>query len=133
MQLDEDTYLAKFGIRELDPEHFDHHGHLYMAWLHLTRYSLEEANLRVCDGIRDLAAKFNDPDKFSHTLTEALMRIMAKRMRDEAQQDFEDFLENNPDLVDDAQGVLLRYYSEECLNSPEARSAWVDPDLAPIE
>lgn len=40
-----------------------------MAWLHLTHFELEEANRRVCDGIRDLATKFNAPEKFSHTLT----------------------------------------------------------------
>lgn len=132
MDLDAETFLARFETRDLGPEFFDHLGHLYMAWVHLRRYGLEEANRRVCDGIRDLAAKFDAPEKYSHTLTEALMRIISLRMDRAGKQDFETFLETNPDLVEDAQGVLARYYSAPHLNSAEARSSWVEPDLSPI-
>ncbi len=131
MTLD-DACLAQFQRRELGPEQFDHRGHLRIAWLHLSRYPLEEANTRVCDGIRDLAARLGAPDKFNYTLTSALMRIMAQRLRDDRQQDFPAFLDANRDLVADARGVVARHYSDACLNSPRARTAWVEPDIAPI-
>lgn len=132
MQSDETTYLKQFECLELGPEHFDHVGHLYMAWLHLKHYDLEEANTRVCNGIRRLADKFGVPEKFNHTLSEALMRIMAGRMHDRG-QDFDTFLRNNPDLVDDCRGVLARHYSDACLTSEAARAGWVEPDREPIE
>lgn len=133
MHLDDDTYLALFERRELGPEHFDHRGHLYMAWLHLTRYGLEEANRRVCDGIRDLAVGFGVPEKYHRTLSEALMRIMAGRL-DEAPagEGFEAFLDRNPDLVRDARAVLERHYSPARLDSDIARAGWVEPDRLPI-
>lgn len=132
MQFDDATFLSRFQTRDLGPEHFDHRGHLRMAWLHLSHYDLEEANRRVCDGIRELAAKFGVPEKFNHTLSEALMRIMARRMVGEAGCDFESFLQANPDLVDDALGVLAHHYSDRRLHSPAAHAAWVEPDRKPI-
>lgn len=132
MQLTDDVYLEQFAARELGPEHFDHRGHLWMAWLHLTHYDLEEANRRVCDGIRELATKFGVPEKFNHTLSEALMRIMAGRMQGDGEMDFDSFLQSNPDLVDDCIGVLARHYSDELLNSDAARSGWVEPDRLPL-
>jgi len=132
MQLNDDAYLEQFAARELGPEHFDHRGHLHMAWLHLTRYDVDEASRRVCDGIRELAAKFGAPEKFNHTLSEALVRIMAKRMAGDGGNDFEAFLQANPELVDDCLGVLARHYSVEFLHSAAARTGWLAPDRLPL-
>ncbi|HEX8980055.1 MAG TPA: hypothetical protein VF811_10145 [Parasulfuritortus sp.] len=131
-QLDDDTFMIRFERLDLGPEYFDHRGHLRMGWLHLRRYGLDEGNARVCDGIRSLAMKFGAPGKFNHTLTEALMRIMAVRMDDAADPDFDAFLVRNPDLVDDSRGVLARHYSDALLNSAEAHAGWVGPDRAAI-
>lgn len=131
MSLDESTYLKRFAQLELGPEHFDHIGHLYMAWLHLKHYDLEEASERVCSGIRGLADKFGVPEKFNHTLSEALMRIMAARLEKEMTLDA--FLHANPDLANDCKGLLARYYSDECLLSEKARVGWVKPDRKPIQ
>lgn len=131
-QLDDDTFMIRFERLDLGPEYFDHRGHLRMGWLHLRRYGLDEGNARVCDGIRSLAMKFGAPGKFNHTLTEALMRIMAVRMDVAADPDFEAFLVRNPDLVDDARGVLARHYSDALLNSAEAHAGRVGPDRAAI-
>lgn len=131
-QLDDDTFMARFERLDLGPEYFDHRGHLRMGWLHLRRYGLAEGNARVCDGIRQLATKYGVSSKFNHTLSEALMRIMAARMNDAADPDFDAFLARNPDLVEDARGVLARHYSDELLNSTEAHAGWVEPDRAAI-
>lgn len=130
MQLDDDTYLAQFASRELGPEHFDHRGHLRMAWLHLAHYDLEEASQRVCEGIKELANQFGAPDKYHRTLSEALVRIMAGRMQKD--QEFNAFLAANPDLVSDCLGVLAQHYSNERLHSAEARTSWLEPDLLPL-
>jgi hypothetical protein len=131
-QLDDDTFMTRFERLDLGPEYFDHRGHLRMGWLHLRRYGLAEGNARVCDGIHRLAVKFGAQGKFNHTLTEALMRVMAARMDDAADPDFDAFLARNPDLVDDARGVLARYFSDALLSSAEAHAGWVEPDRAAI-
>lgn len=128
MQLDDDVFLERFARRDLGPEHFDHRGHLRLAWLHLARFSQEEACLRVCEGIRALAAEFGAPEKFNYTLTEALMRIMASRMEAGDVEDFDAFLRANPDLLDDCIGLLAQYYSDELLHSAAAKQTWQTPD-----
>lgn len=133
MSIDENDYLDRFQHRALGPEHFDHRGHLRMAWVHLRYYGLKEASARVCEGVKELAAAFGAPEKYSHTLTEAFMRIIFPRMRGEAAFDFDQFLADNPDLVSNAEGVVLRHYSRERLNSPEARKGWIEPDLSPFD
>ncbi len=133
MKLADDTYLERFAARDLAPEDFDHRGHLRMAWQHLIRYDVDEASRRVCHGIRELAAKFGEPQKFNHTLSEALMRIMAERMSRGRAMEFETFLSANTDLVDDCVGVLARHYSEGLLNSDSARAGWVEPDRLPLK
>lgn len=133
MPLDDASYLVRFDERNLGPEHFDHVGHLRMAWIHLAHYGEKEATRRVCEGIRDLAAGFGAPEKFHYTLTAALMHIMARRMRETRYDSFDDFLSHNCDLVDDARAVVARHYSESRLARTEARHGWIEPDREPIE
>lgn len=133
MAIDYTDYLNRFERRELGPEHFDHEGHLLMAWTHLQRYEPQEASQRVCDGVRELAKIFGAPDKYSHTLTIAFMRIIAERLPGDEEQDFAGFLAANQDLVEDAESVILNHYSRHRLTSPEARLGWLEPDLEPFE
>ncbi|GGB86649.1 hypothetical protein GCM10011352_10680 [Marinobacterium zhoushanense] len=131
--LDDKTYLELFASRALGPEHFDHRGHLRLAWLHLVHFTEEEARQRVCSGIRELATRFGAPEKFNHTLTEALMRIIELRMRGQVIRSFDAFLRENPDLLNDAKSLLDRHYSAELLNSDRARTNWVEPDRDAIQ
>lgn len=133
MTLDDKTFFAQFHDQSLNPEHFDHRGHLRIAWLHLKRYPPQEACARVCDGIHDLATALGAAEKFHYSLSEALVLIMAGRMQGSAPTDFEAFLAANPDLLADARGLLATHYSDERLESVEARRHWVEPDLAPFE
>ena len=133
MATDYSDYLRRFERRELGPEHFDHPGHLLMAWVHLHHYDPDEATRRVCDGVRELASGFGAPEKYSHTLTIAFMRIINKRMQGQSSDRFEEFLAANPDLVLDAQSLLFRHYSRDRLNSEQARREWLEPDLEPFD
>ncbi len=126
-------YLKRFQERSLGAEHFDHRGHLRMAWVHLRHFPPREATQRVCQGVKALAAAFGEPEKYNHTLTEAFMRLMAPRMHGEVANDFERFLAANRELVDDAEGLILRHYSRERLDSVQAKAGWIEPDLEPID
>ncbi|SHG25528.1 N-formylglutamate deformylase [Microbulbifer donghaiensis] len=133
MEIDDAIFLAQFRDQTLAAGHFDHRGHLRIAWLYLGRYPLREACDRVCAGIRSLAIALGARDKFHHTVSEALVRIMAGRMKSGDGSDFASFLAANADLLSDARGLLAHHYSDECLNSAEARSRWVEPDLVPLD
>ncbi len=127
--LDDETFLAYFENCTLDPECFDHLGHIRLAWLYLNHYDLDTAIQRTCTGIKAYAESLGATRKFHYTLTDAMVRIMAMRIEASDSGSLQQFLDKNPDLVEDAPGVISRYFSEEQLEQEAARCGRVEPDL----
>ncbi|OZG73066.1 hypothetical protein BTA51_11245 [Hahella sp. CCB-MM4] len=127
--LDDETFLAQFEGQTLDPACFDHLGHMRLAWLYLNRYDLETAVESTCRGIKLYAESLGATQKFHYTLTDAMVRIMAMRFGKSGFDSLEQFLDMNPDLVNDALGVIHQYFSEEWLAQDSARCSRVEPDL----
>ena len=133
MPLSDAEFLAQFEQQTLPPAAFDHRGHLRLAWLYLSRNPLERAVDRVTAGIAAYAASLGAADKFHHTLTEAIVRIMSARRRRGHYPTLEAYLAANPDLVRDIRGVVLACYSPELLDSPRARRMFLPPDRAAFD
>lgn len=131
--LTDTEFVAAFADGSLPPACFDHRGHLRLAWLCLNTGPEEAAVERVCAGIARLAARLGVPGKYHRTLTEALVRLIAARVRRAPGTDFAAFLAANPDLVADAKAVLARHYSAARLDSAEARSRFLPPDLQALD
>lgn len=131
MTLSDKQFIEQFEQLTLAPEHFDHLGHIRLAWLYLQQFELEQAVLKVCHGIKAYAKSLGATQKFHWTITDGLVRIMACRM--DTGESWPQFLQNNPDLRENAFEVLLQYYSKETLDSDEARQSVMQPDLTPID
>ena len=86
----------------------------------------------MCSGIKDFGESLGANTKFHLTITDSLVRIMAKRLDEMDQKGWQSFLDQNKDMVDDAIGVLLQYFSRDLLFSESARTTLVSPDLQPI-
>jgi hypothetical protein len=129
MSLSDTQFLRQFEDLSLPPEEFGHRGHLRLAWLYLNAYPLEEAIARTATGISKYATSLGETGKFHHTLTEAIVRIMASRLQGSIYSNLDDYLSSNPDLVNDVAKVVRHYYSDQCLNSTEARQGFIAPDL----
>lgn len=133
MSISDSEFLKQFEEQSLCSSHFDHWGHLRIAWLYLNKYPLALAIDKTTCGISIYAASLGATDKFQHTLTEAIVRIMAKRIECAQFENLEGFLAANQDLLVDIWGVVGRHYSEARLNSDLAKSQFVSPDLLPID
>ncbi len=79
--LNDATFIAQFENQTLSSAHFNHIGHLRLAWLYLERYPLEQAISLVCGGIKAYAESLGASTKFHFTITNAIVRIMAMRMQ----------------------------------------------------
>lgn len=132
MKIEDIEFIAKFENLSLDPMEFNHLGHLRIAWLYLNHCELEEAIVKVTSGIFKYASNLGAPDKFRHTLTAAIVRIIAKRLTASGKGSFSDFIKNNQDLLDDLPGVLNMHYSHAVLYSDEAKKVYVQPDRTPL-
>ena len=141
-------FLQQFEQLSLPSEQFNHLGHLRIAWLYLlieqqTKNSVNNfdefsAVNKVCVGIKAYAESLGAAMKFHFTLTKALVIVVANLM-DELKvsldknvldcDDWRLFTEKNPNLINDAIGVLKGYYSPELLNCDEAKLVWYEPDI----
>lgn len=129
-RLTDAEFFEAFERCDLTGAQFGHQGHLRIACLMLQRFPVDAAVLRTCNGIQRLATHLGAPDKFHRTVTETLVRCMAHRGA--ASLPWEALLRTHPELVNDARAVLARHYSEERLDDPRARRAFVGPDREPL-
>jgi len=111
-ELDDEHFLRAFLDLSLDPSAFDHRGHLRLAWIVLQRCPLEDAIVRIGQGIRAYATHLGAASKYDRGVTEALVRIMHARGASDRSLEFPSFLAKNPDLCADARGVLRRYFGD---------------------
>ena len=129
MQLSDLEFINQFEDQSLDPVHFNHIGHLRLCWLYLQENTLETAIEKTCKGIQHYAGSQGAHDKFHRTITEFLVRLIHSRVTGQAAGSFDDFLDTNKDLVNDAQSVLGQFYSSSLLSSADARVNYFRPDL----
>ena len=126
--LNDEVFVAQFENQTLPPEHFNHLGHLRIGWLYLNQYELETSIDLVCTGIKCYAESLGASDKFHYTITDAIMRIMADRMAQQSSNNWQDFLSENQDLLEDALSLIHQHYSETLLASEDARLKVLQPD-----
>jgi hypothetical protein len=130
----DDAFLDAFERCQLSREAWTHAAHVRMAWLHLRREPLD----RVIPAVRDRISRLNralgtPPDAYHETITVAYLRLIDARMAREPGVDtFAEFSARNPDLLDRSLAALLIHYRRETLLGPEARAAFVEPDLSPL-
>ena len=126
-----DSDLADRMERCLYPNSaFRHADHLRLAW-HYRRTLGEAATDRIQQTIRRFAAGAGHPEKYHATQTIAWMRLVAAAITCTPRHgEFALFLAAHPWLLN--RDALLAFYSRDRLESGQARSAWVEPDLHPL-
>lgn len=123
MRGDED--LRRFEAGEIEPACFTHRAHVQMGFELARRAPFTEAADRFARALRRMVAAAGQPEKYHDTITVAFMALIAERLGEDHDQDFDAFAAANPDLFD--AGVLERWYGRERLFSPQARRAFVLP------
>lgn len=130
--LSDDELLSALQNLTLPPSALNHRMHLRIAWIHLQREPLTTAIARIGEELSAFANHHGASGKFNHTLTEALMRLMAAGGAADPNLPWSDFLLANPALLHDPRGLLQRYYSKDLIESPAARGHFLPPDIAPL-
>jgi len=129
--MSDDAVLHAFEACQLEPAKFHHADHTRLAWLCVRRYGASEAESKLLDGLRQFAQRAGVPQKFMFTATIAWTRLVAAAQSNSPHADnFSEWIQSCPELLD--RNLLARHYSTGRLETPEARSSWVEPDLAPL-
>jgi len=127
----DDEFLQAFADCRLGNHEFRHRDHLRLAWLQVRRFGPNGGAAAVTLGIRRFAEAHGAPGKYHETMTQFWVRAVAHMTRKRPDiDDFDDFLKAFPMLLD--KGLPFRHWNRETMLSPEARAAWVEPDVLSI-
>ncbi|NKB38335.1 MAG: hypothetical protein GKR93_14425 [Gammaproteobacteria bacterium] len=128
MTISDTELITRFEDLSLPPSKINHISHLRIAWLYLRHLPLSKAIEKITLGTKCFAEYHGDYEKYHHTVSEACARIMKQRISEQGEKDFENFLVDNMDLVEDLKSLLQEYYSERLLWSKQAKSQFMKPD-----
>jgi len=127
--------ISSFEQTTLPRECWTHEAHVHVAWHYARSRPFDEALASMRAGIQKynivIGVESGDDSGYHETVTVAWMRIMHSMVQGRsAEEAFDRFLAAHPELLE--KRVLLKYYSRECLLSPEARVEFVDPDITSL-
>lgn len=113
-----------------DAQHFGHRQHVQLTWLAVRRWGTQEAIALVSDGIQATARYQGAPQKYHATISRAWVELVGHHVAEDDAEDFESFAAHHVALLD--KRLLGRFYRSATLAGAEARTGWVEPDLAPF-
>ena len=127
--LEDQALLNALESLRLDAGTFNHRSHLWLGRVYLKRLPLHEAAHRSARLIRRFAVHHGAAGKFHLIMTLAFIHLIYERMQQVTPSErFAEFCARNPDLLNNARGLLPSYYSESALADPAARSIFALPD-----
>jgi hypothetical protein len=110
---------------------FGHRQHVQLTWLAVRRYGTSTAITLVSDGIQRTARYAGAPQKYHATVSRAWVELVGHHATAAGPgEDFASFVARHPALLD--KRLLTRHYRSSTLASQQARTGWVEPDLAPF-
>jgi hypothetical protein len=131
VHLNDEEFVAAFEACRIAGDSFHHADHVRLAWLYLREFGASGAREKMLDGIRKMAAHNGALQKFHYTTTVAWLRLVAAAYKAvPVGVSFEEWIVKHPALLDKEH--LKAHYTKERLESAEARSGWVEPDLSPL-
>ena len=108
---------------------FHHADHVRLAFEYLCRYPALQALERFSEALKRFAAAQGKAQRYHETITWAYLLLIRERLaRAGHSQSWEEFAEQNADLLQWKGGVLGTLYRQETLDSDLARSTFVLPD-----
>jgi hypothetical protein len=130
--------LRQFEQRTLPFKQWTHRAHVKVAFLYLRSHPFDEALARMRAGVKAYNAANNVPEGpqrgYNETTTHAFMRLVDATMRAYGEMfptpDADSFCDTHPQLL--SKHVLRLFYSPQRRGQPEAKTRFVEPDLAPL-
>lgn len=134
---DVDGLAAQFVAATLPKDAWTHEAHLIVGLWHVERYGAVEALERLRSSIRRLNDAHGTPNSdtrgYHETITTAYVQLLdafRSRYPVATLEECAGLLLDSPVARPD---LLFDYYSRQRLLSVEARRAWVEPDLRPLD
>ena len=136
--MDDRTFLEQFEDCTLPFDQWTHRAHVKVAYLYLRRFSLEEAIRKMRQGIQRYNAANDVPEGpdtgYNEMTTQAFLRIIYAVISEYESvfptKTADEFCDTHPQLL--SKHILRFYYSPDQRMHPDAKTTFVEPDLAPL-
>ena len=124
----DDEFVSAFLHGSLSPAQFHHRDHLRLTWYLIRRDGEETATRAITTGIRTVATRHGQAQKYHETLTQFWIRIVGHMVAARPEiTEFEAVLVAFPQLLD--KDLPYHHWRRETMWAEVAREAWVAPDL----
>ena len=136
--MDDREFLGQFEQLTLPFDQWTHRAHVKVAYLYATTHPFDESIDRMRAGIKAYNAANNVPEGpltgYNETTTVAFMRIVHATISAYGKtfpvSTADEFCDTHPHLLN--RTVLRLFYSPDLRVSPDAKTSYVEPDLAPL-
>lgn len=114
-----------------------HKAHFVMALWYLCHHPLNEARVKIKEGIKKYnvlnGGKNTEDSGYHETITEFYIQVLVRfQLEFVMHTSIEDLLATLESQAFLEKDYPFRFYSKELLMSREARKSWVEPDLQPL-
>lgn len=127
-----EALVRGFEDLTLPPQEFDHAGHLTVALWYLARLSGPEASERMRGGLRRFAAHHGS-NLYHETITLFWLRVVGAFLGREREGRALHELANRLAASYSDKGLVNDYYSPALIQTDEAKSSGVEPDVKPLD
>lgn len=112
------------------PGDFHHADHVRVAFAYVSKFPMPEAIAKFSTALKSFAISKGKPHLYHETITWTYLFLIGERLaRAGKAQSWEEFSEQNADLLQWKGGVLERYYAKATIDSDLARRTFVFPDV----
>ncbi len=132
-KISDEEFEVKFEKLEFRPLWFSHEAHLRLAWIYVKKYGHEIAFEKYSSQLQDFANKYNADGKYNATVTFASIQIMKNFIDKSDAYDFQDFINEFPELKTNFKKILGKHYSGDIFSSLDAKQHIRHPDLEPFK
>ena len=126
------TFLEHFISCKLNPSDFSHEAHLRLAWINISLHGIVKAESMIQTQLKNFVNHVGANDKYNTTLTIAATKAVYHFMLKSKSDNFLDFMEEFPRLKTNFRDLIEQHYSYDVFNSHEAKTRYLEPDLAPF-
>ena len=131
--LTDSEFEQQFAAAMLDPAVFTHEAHLRLAWVHLSRYGLDQAIENITGQLKNYTRAVGAADKYNETVTiAAIYAVNHFRIRS-ACKDFATFIAENSVLKTNFKELINTHYRTDIFKSERAKNHFLEPELLPFD
>jgi hypothetical protein len=136
--MDDRDFLKSFEDLTLPFAHWTHRAHVKVAWLYLQTHPFNEALSQMRRGIKAYNAHNHVPESptsgYNETTTHAFLHLIAATISAYGKamptQTADSFCDTHPQLM--TRNILRLFYSPDHRMHPNAKTQFIEPDLAPL-